>query len=647
MSWLQKLYETYEANMGRCQPAVSGMPLLPVSHGLQQAHIEIVIDNSGKFIRAAVLDSAVETVIPITEKSAGRTTNEAPHPLADKIQYIAKDYCEPFGGKKKGYFVSYIAQLESWCTTNPHPKAQAVLNYVRKGRVVADLVRAKVLRTDSSGTLLSSNPDTSASSGIFKVLPKDSSKKEAGKPVQDQGNVFVRWRVETPEIPLSGTWEDPSLIQSWADFDAGCGSDTGLCLVSGETKKALAKTHPKRLRHGGDGARLISSNDNEGYTFRGRFVLPEEAAAVASDVTQKAHSALRWLIARQAYRNGDQTIVAWAVSGKSIPDPLATFDDLLRDEPEQANAERSNRETNSLESEAGDVGQAISKRLSTKIAGYQAELGPTEDIVVMGLDSATPGRMAITFYRELTASEFLERLVHWHETNAWFQNFPKDLTFVGAPAPKDIAAAAYGRRLDDKLSRATVERLLPCIIDKRPVPRDLVEAAVRRTGSRVGMEWWEWEKTLGIACSLFKGLHTARGYSMTLESRRQTRDYLYGRLLAVADRLERHALYLSGENRDTAAARLMQRFSDRPFSTWRNIEKGLQPYKSRLQVKDPAFLFWINGILDEVHNLFTAEDYTNDQPLSGEYLLGYHCQRRALYAKPEDNGDAQSDESSY
>jgi hypothetical protein len=30
--------------------------------------------------------------------------------------------------------------------------------------------------------------------------------------------------------------------------------------------------------------------------------------------------------------------------------------------------------------------------------------------VVMALDSATPGRMAITYYRELQASEFLERI---------------------------------------------------------------------------------------------------------------------------------------------------------------------------------------------------------------------------------------------
>jgi hypothetical protein len=35
---------------------------------------------------------------------------------------------------------------------------------------------------------------------------------------------------------------------------------------------------------------------------------------------------------------------------------------------------------------------------------------------------------------------------------------------------------------------------------------------------------------------------------------------------------------------------LMQRFADRPFSTWRNIELALQPYTQRLQGSRAGFL---------------------------------------------------------
>src|ERR1039457_3387116 len=85
------------------------------------------------------------------------------------------------------------------------------------------------------------------------------------------------------------------------------------------------------------------------------------------------------------------------------------------------------------------------------------------------------------------------------------QQCSKDNHFVGAPAPREIAEAAYGLRLDDKLRKATVERLLPCIVDARPLPRALVAASVRRACNRAGMEKWEWERCLGIACALVRG----------------------------------------------------------------------------------------------------------------------------------------------
>ena len=97
------------------------------------------------------------------------------------------------------------------------------------------------------------------------------------------------------------------------------------------------------------------------------------------------------------------------------------------------------------------MGQAFARRLNRAISGYRAKLGTADEIVIMGLDSATPGRMAISFYRELTGFEFLDRVQNWHEQCAWPQNFGKDSQFIGAPAPRDIAEAAYGKRLDDKL----------------------------------------------------------------------------------------------------------------------------------------------------------------------------------------------------
>ena len=98
MSWMQKLFETYEAcsqnpafvdppqaeNGGKEAPA-----LMPVSHTSQQAHIHVVIDGAGNFVRAELLPLKMQFIIPATEDSAGRTSGDSPHPLDDKIHYCA------------------------------------------------------------------------------------------------------------------------------------------------------------------------------------------------------------------------------------------------------------------------------------------------------------------------------------------------------------------------------------------------------------------------------------------------------------------------------------------------------------------------------------------------------------------------------
>ena len=84
----------------------------------------------------------------------------------------------------------------------------------------------------------------------------------------------------------------------------------------------------------------------------------------------------------------------------------------------------------------------------------------------------------------------------------------------------------------------------------------------------------------------------------------------------------------------------MQRFADRPYSTWRTIELSLGPYKTRLRAKRASFLNEMGRQLDEVIGAFHEQDFTDERRLSGEFLLGYHCQRQALWTKP----DAETDE---
>lgn len=611
---MQKLYETYEACEGQ---ALAGKPLAPIAHTTQQAHVEVVLDGDGNFLRASVLDKADSTtLIPCTEESGGRAGSKPTnHPLSDKLQYLAGDYAT-FGGEVTSGFAkdpdephrNYVLSLEGWASSqHAHPKVQAVLRYVQKRRLVQDLVDAKVLPVDPvSGKLLKTwEGDKNGAPAIFKALP-------AG---QAPADAFIRWRVQD-EHPASATWEDETLMMAWVAYYASIQSQRGLCMVSGQDT-ALAVQHPAKLRNAGDKAKLISSNDTTGYTFRGRFLDADEAASVGFQVTQKAHNALRWLIDRQGTRVADQAIVSWAVSGTELPKPM---DNTLQAFGVEI----------PMTSHVGDVGQDFALRLNKAVAGYRTKLDPDESIVVMALESATPGRLAIAYYREMLGSEFLDRIETWHRRFAWPQNFGKEEKFIGAPSPAEIAKAAFGQRIDEKLDMATRQRLLPCIVDGASFPRDLVESTYRRVINRVGMETWEWERCLGIACALVKGININKDYQMALETERTSRDYLFGRLLAVAERIEFIALRVADETRDTSAERLMQRFASHPSSTWKNIELALVPYRPRLRNRRLAFLNSMDKLLDDIVNAFEGNDFTRDDALSSEFLLGYHCQRQAL-----------------
>lgn len=600
MSWIQKLYETYEQT-AQMHTEEKAQPW-PMAHFSKRAHVEIVIDESGQLRRIKKLGATESaTLIPVTEASLGRAGSKiAPHPLCEETSYCAIDF--PEGNKKKQ--TAYFSNLEKWCQSDQaHQKTKAILAYLKRATLWADLLGEKMIPLVVEGA--------------------------RGKEKISDEKIFIRWRVEASDNRISGTWEDADLIESWAKHDEINNPKNGVCMILGEEAR-IGNNHPKFIRHAGDGAKLISANDSSGFTFRGRFTddTGQQACGVSYEVTQKSHNALRWLIQRQGHRYGDlkqpQVVVCWAVGGAPIPDPFGSSLTLLH-----AGIDATDSPTVIVDA---DAGQAFAKRLNLAMKGYRARLGPTDDIVVMGLDSATPGRMAITFYRELTGSGLLARIERWHTDFAWHQNFGKDKHFVGAPAPHDIAEAAYGRRLDDKLKKATIERLLPCIVDGQAFPHDLLESTIRRACNRVGLERWEWEKFLGIACGLYRGTFKNEGYEMALETDRRSRDYLYGRLLALAENIEGYALTTAESGRETTAARFMQRFADRPASTWRTIELALSPYKSRLNAsaKGKGFLIKRTRVIDEILCLFEPEDFLRDSKLSGEFLLGYHCQRQAL-----------------
>lgn len=117
---------------------------------------------------------------------------------------------------------------------------------------------------------------------------------------------------------------------------------------------------------------------------------------------------------------------------------------------------------------------------------------------------------------------------------------------------------------------------------------------------------------------------------MSLDTENRSRDYLFGRLLAVAEKLESTALWIADEKRSTNAERYMQRFAVRPLSTWLQIELSLEPYKNRL--RSNRYMGFLRNREKEIDEIMAALNELNsplDKPLDGEFLLGYHSQKMA------------------
>ncbi len=652
MSWMAKLYETY--NKALSDPDLQDYPA-PYFHAEEGCHIEITIDGKGNFKSASSLVVEVKyrkktdykktkTIIPITPKSlTGRTSGPAPYPLAEKIQYIAKDYAD-YGRAKPPYFSYYVSALTKWANHEEHShwKVRAILKYVTKGTVIKDLVSERQLFI----TLCSGKP-------LLITKWKDQAEAESVKPPLirsvnegEQGNAIIRWVVQKTGNPNSTTWEDNELIEAWQSYAESMHKENGFCQILGR-KAFLTQTHPKAIYPQAAKAKLISMPTNNGYlTYQGRFTDDTQPVGISFEASQKAHNALRWLIERGEGKNQAAAIVSWAISDSvaDTPHPMDDLWDLLStsNEIEEKPAPKiKNNIDNTI-----NFGQSFSIKLTKYMNGYRAKLENASNVVIMGLDSVTDGRMSVIYYQEFFPEDYIDRLSKWHDEFSWYQRHKIDESVVWpdcAPSPKDISEAIYGNIVGDdikkKLKKNAVERILPCIVEARPFPLDLVLKVVHRVSNRSAYkikEQWLWEKHLGIACALYRGFckrdpKQVKEYIVGLEQENNSRHYLYGRLLAIAEQIEEKAISIAKEKkRTTHASRLMQRFSARPAETWLSIEEGINPYQQRLRRNIPPLESAYKKLLDDVCDAFSVSDFTSSDKLSGEYLLGYHCQRKWL-----------------
>lgn len=605
MSWIDELYKVYEYNCNREFDEDEPI-MLPVLHSTANAQIELKINKDGEFKGAITVEKKESvTIIPATEDSTARTNGVAPMPFADKLVYIAGDYGNYVNGKysdNSKYYNEYMKQLKNWKDSEySYYPVNALYRYLEKKCLMSDLVKSGVLKVDETTGKLQ---EKSKIDGI------------------EQEKSFVRVVVISPD-GVNRTWQDSKMYNNFINYYINTlKGEKQLCYGSGKYEIPTYK-HPVKIRNSGDKAKLISTNDESGFTYRGRFENKEQAISVGYIYSQKIHNALRWLIQKQGMNIDSLTIVMWASMMQDIPmidEKIISDDEIPTDLSEY---------------------MLLLKR---SIFGCQVYINPGTKIMIMGLDAATTGRLNISHYSELAYSEYLNNLHKWHSQISFMRYSVKaKKNIIKSFTIKEIINYAFGIEQGDSITcsdnimKRNILRIAMCVIYGNPIPEDVVRSLYYKASNPAAYDKNKDKKTyhhnavLETACGVIRKnlIERQKGdIGVSYNPNLNDRSYLFGCLLAIADNAESEAYNEIDRNqRVTNAKRYWNAFSKNPCQTWAIIEKRLIPYLNQLKNGRIKYDIWI----DEIQNKMTEEDFTDDSCLDPIYLLGYHHFRNYMF----------------
>lgn len=581
MNLFQRAVETYDTHSALVGKEIEGHKMLaPISHTLTRPDLEITIDQAGYFLSARLVDKKEPPIpIPVTEKSAGRTAWACPHPLCDQLGYLST-----YNKEKHALYVQQLADWESSCYS--HPMLLPILTYIKGGTILHDLAQAGLIDLDM-------NEHT------------ENEKK------------MVCWRVCGFGTPLDGCWQQPSLFQAFQDWymSLRAKDEKVLCMITGDYD-VPALQHPKGVLPTQPNAKLISSNDKGELVFRGRFTDASQAVTVGYQASQKAHNALRWLVAEQGAKVsfGDRTFLCWNPQGIPVCHVTGAFGVFDKNIVVPS-----------------DYRLALKKTLY----GY-CSLLPEQDekVVIAALEAVSKGRISITYYNEMAGHDFFQRLHDWDAHCSWYRWYKG----IYSPSLLQIINCAFGSVETGKLvtssgtMREYMQRLVSCRLGECSMPLDIMRALVTNASNPQSYDRAIWQDIVTTACAVIQKYRYDRykeECDMELDSNRADRSYQFGRLLAIMEKVERDT-YSAEDKREPNAIRLMSLFVRRPLYTAAELEKILsQAYFHQLK---PAHRSYYRRMIGEImEQIYGLPEEEWGKPLGETYLMGYYLQRKQLY----------------
>lgn len=135
MSLLTALLDSYDYALEHDmvgKPDAYGNILLPMFCKSEDSNgkniLEVIIDKKGQLIEYDYVAEGETIIFPVTEDSAARSSNVAPHPIVDNMSYIVQD-----GGPRNQ---AYMAQLESWLDYEEIVYFRIIYDFLKKDKII-------------------------------------------------------------------------------------------------------------------------------------------------------------------------------------------------------------------------------------------------------------------------------------------------------------------------------------------------------------------------------------------------------------------------------------------------------------------------------------------------------------------------------
>lgn len=623
MSFLNALYNTYnyalEHNLVGDTDKKKSL-ILPLYYNSMKSDgkniVELLVDRNSNLMAAYFLEKDDIIIFPVTEDSVARTSGVSPHPLVDNFDYLVDD-----GGKKS---TAYYSQLEDWLDFDNNDFIRIIYKFLKKENVFKKILDKLY---QNYKIIKGKNIEYNDSNGKARKI--------------NFSKVFISFKIEDYEgqkdLSVSENKDLYKRFENYQDYLFKEDPDTKeiICNISGK-KDFLCLKHRPLL----GSARLISQITANNENYLGRFKDPGQTIKIGKKSSQKVIQ-----MAKALYEGVNTS--KWL--GEQIY-ALSWFSDDIKNESEFDISKSlaldnpliflSDTEDTGIETIADET----SKDIVSSFTSGRVKFNEASKYYLAIIDKVSNGRVAIKYFRQVDGSRLVKNLESWQKKyNTLIKSKDKG-AFIYTPSPYQMIVSSYGVERDGKLKVGKKRflsdqyvNILTAIIEGRDIPSNLIKAIKINIKNRLKYDkTWYGVKTCALA--MLKDKEGIESYM--LDRNNTDRSYLYGRLLALYERLEA-SCYDSKSERLTNAEKLWTSYTYSPHTINMRLRNLVKPYEKKLKfdTDKKGIYFKIKKNMDEVFFLlddnYFEKKLEDNSPLEASFIYGYEGQMRDLFTKKE------------